>query len=153
MNSSLFSNQCHGMSGTCSLRTCWYRLSSFRKVGSYLKDRYNSAIHVIPTNDGGKSLVPKDETISPPTRKDLLFSDSSPDFCVRNLEDGSLGTSGRQCDPETNGNSNSCDQLCCGRGYRKEIKLIKSNCNCRFQYCCDIECESCWKKVQIYECV
>ena len=140
------------MSGTCTMRTCWRRLSSFRKVGSYLKDRYNSAVQVMPTNDGD-SLVPKEDSISPPTNLDLYYSDSSPDFCQKNLQEGSLGTSGRQCDIETSGNPNSCDQLCCGRGYRKEVKIVKYNCNCRFQYCCDIKCDSCKKSVQVYECV
>ena len=90
--------KCHGLSGTCTMRTCWRRLSSFRRVGSYLKDRYQSAIQVIPSNDG-QSLVPKEENISPPTGLDLFYSEESPDFCARDLEKGSLGTAGRQCDP------------------------------------------------------
>lgn len=144
--------KCHGMSGTCTMRTCWRRLSSFRKVGNYLKDQFNSAVQVVPTNDG-ESLVPKEDGISPPTNQDLYYSDPSPNFCTQNLQEGSAGTFGRQCDPETTGNPNSCDQLCCGRGYRKEVKIVKSNCNCRFEYCCEVKCETCKKSVEVYKCV
>lgn len=144
--------KCHGMSGTCTLRTCWRRLSSFRKVGTYLKDRYNSAVQVVQTNDG-QTLVPKEENISPPTNLDLYFNEASPQFCIRNLEEGSLGTSGRQCDPETSGNSNSCDQLCCGRGYKTRMKSVKYRCNCQFEYCCHIKCDTCKKIIKVYECV
>lgn len=38
--------KCHGVSGSCTLRTCWKRLPDFRQVGSFLKDRYVSAVHV-----------------------------------------------------------------------------------------------------------
>lgn len=144
--------KCHGLSGTCTMRTCWRRLSSFRRVGSYLKDRYNGAIQVIPSNDG-QSLVPREENISPPTGLDLFYSEASPDFCTRDLEKGSLGTTGRQCDPHTVGNSNSCDQLCCGRGYQVKRRVVKYRCDCEFQWCCDIKCNICKKIMQVYECV
>lgn len=143
--------KCHGMSGTCTMRTCWRRLSSFRKIGNYLKKRYDNAIQVVPTNDG-ESLIPKEENIIPPTSLDLFYSEQSPDFCDKNPQEGSLGTSGRQCNPDAT-DATSCDQLCCGRGYRKKMKVIKYNCNCQFQWCCDIKCDTCKKTVQVFECV
>lgn len=144
--------KCHGMSGLCTMRTCWYRLSSFRKTSIHLKQRYDTAIQVVSGNDG-ETLMPKDDNIVAPTSLDLFYSEPSPNFCKRNLEEGSLGTSGRQCDIKTSGKLNSCDQLCCGRGYRKRMKIVKYNCNCQFKWCCDIKCDLCKKNVLVYECV
>lgn len=34
------------MSGSCTMKTCWMRLPSFRVIGDILKDRYDGASHV-----------------------------------------------------------------------------------------------------------
>ena len=44
--------KCHGMSGSCAIKTCWMRLPSFRDVGDRLKDRFDGASQVI----SGQSL-------------------------------------------------------------------------------------------------
>ncbi|XP_018646410.1 wnt related [Schistosoma mansoni] len=38
--------KCHGVSGACSMRTCWQRVNEFRLIGMMLKAAYDSAIHV-----------------------------------------------------------------------------------------------------------
>nr|ABG73039.1 signaling protein wnt10a [Schistosoma japonicum] len=38
--------KCHGVSGACSMRTCWQRVNEFRLVGMMLKAAYDSAIRV-----------------------------------------------------------------------------------------------------------
>ncbi|XP_066253859.1 protein Wnt-1 [Euwallacea similis] len=42
--------KCHGMSGSCTMKTCWMRLSTFRAIGDLLKDRYDGATHVTGHN-------------------------------------------------------------------------------------------------------
>ena len=36
--------KCHGVSGACNVRTCWQTLPDFREVGSFLKERYDTAL-------------------------------------------------------------------------------------------------------------
>lgn len=51
--------KCHGMSGSCTMKTCWMRLPAFRLVGDNLKKRFDHASRVMVSNslrnghDGG----------------------------------------------------------------------------------------------------
>ena len=40
--------KCHGLSGSCTLRTCWRKMPLFRDVGDRLKDKFDAAAKVIP---------------------------------------------------------------------------------------------------------
>lgn len=42
--------KCHGMSGSCTVKTCWMRLPLFRTVGDNLKDRFDGASRVMVSN-------------------------------------------------------------------------------------------------------
>lgn len=42
--------KCHGMSGSCTVKTCWMRLPNFRLVGDNLKDRFDGASLVMVGN-------------------------------------------------------------------------------------------------------
>lgn len=44
--------KCHGMSGSCTVKTCWMRLPLFRVVGDNLKDRFDGASRVMVSNVG-----------------------------------------------------------------------------------------------------
>ncbi|XP_068903688.1 protein Wnt-1 [Tenebrio molitor] len=44
--------KCHGMSGSCTIKTCWMRLPPFRVIGDLLKDRFDGASHVAASNSG-----------------------------------------------------------------------------------------------------
>lgn len=39
-----------------------------------------------------------------------------------------------------------CAQLCCNRGYHSELVFDMVTCNCRFKFCCKIECDHCLKQ-------
>ncbi|XP_022914266.2 protein Wnt-1 [Onthophagus taurus] len=42
--------KCHGMSGSCTVKTCWMRLPPFRAIGDQLKDRFDGASRVMASN-------------------------------------------------------------------------------------------------------
>jgi hypothetical protein len=38
--------KCHGVSGSCELRTCWRAMPTFRKVGDVIKEKFDGATEV-----------------------------------------------------------------------------------------------------------
>ncbi|XP_064474842.1 protein Wnt-6-like isoform X2 [Ornithodoros turicata] len=139
--------RCHGMSGTCSLRTCWLRLPQFSKVGRRLRGQLENAVRVSAGNTG-KGFALQGPT---PTRQDIVYSETSPDFCEGDRRSGSLGTRGRLCERESSG-PEGCQNLCCGRGQETRHMLISTACNCTFQYCCKVTCQTCWDTVERSTC-
>lgn len=53
---------------------------------------------------------------------DLVHIHKSPNYCVQNPAEDIPGTSGRVCNKTSHG-PDSCDLLCCGRGYNTQVKL------------------------------
>ncbi|KAI8427532.1 hypothetical protein MSG28_002054 [Choristoneura fumiferana] len=154
--------KCHGMSGSCTVKTCWMRLPSFRSVGDALKDRFDGASRVMmhnaelepaPRNDAaphraprrnryGFQLRPHNPDHKSPGTKDLVYLEASPGFCEKNPRLGIPGTHGRACN-DTSIGVDGCDLMCCGRGYRTETMTVLERCNCTFHWCCEVKCKSC----------
>ena len=145
--------KCHGLSGSCALKTCWRKMPPFRSVWARIKEKFDGAIQVEISNDG-KALETKSKTIKPPSREDIVYSENAPDsrFCRRNRKWGSLGTKGRICDPKSM-EVGGCDLLCCHRGHKSEKVTLKENCKCRFIWCCDVQCETCVQDKTIHRCL
>ena len=40
--------KCHGVSGSCSMKTCWKKLSDFNATATLLRQKYNQAIRKAP---------------------------------------------------------------------------------------------------------
>ena len=38
--------RCHGVSGSCELKTCWRTMPSFNQIGDFLKKRYRRSVEV-----------------------------------------------------------------------------------------------------------
>jgi hypothetical protein len=49
----LMKNQCrcHGISGSCELKTCWRTLPPFQEIGTRLKDRYENSVAINQLDD------------------------------------------------------------------------------------------------------
>lgn len=79
--------KCHGVSGSCTLRTCWLAMSDFRKTGDYLRKKYNGAIQVTMNQDGTGFTV-ANKNFRKPTKTDLVYFENSPDYCVMDKSAG-----------------------------------------------------------------
>ncbi|KAH0626934.1 hypothetical protein JD844_002237 [Phrynosoma platyrhinos] len=146
--------KCHGVSGSCAVRTCWKQLSPFHETGKLLKLRYDGAVKVFSaTNDavGHSELVsPQHHSHlakgpTPPRPTDLVYMEDSPSFCRPSRY--SVGTAGRTCSREAN-----CDSMCCGRGYNIQTRMVTFSCHCQVQWCCYVECQQCMQEEVVYTC-
>ncbi|MEQ2181960.1 Protein Wnt-2b, partial [Goodea atripinnis] len=142
--------KCHGVSGSCSLRTCWLAMSDFRRTGDYLRRKYNTAIEVTMNQDKTGFMV-ADKDFQGTTKNELVYVENSPDYCVRDRVAGSLGTAGRVCSKSSRG-TDGCEVMCCGRGYdTMRIKRV-TKCECKFKWCCTVECKDCENVVDVHTC-
>ncbi|XP_057303735.1 protein Wnt-2-like [Hydractinia symbiolongicarpus] len=142
--------RCHGVSGACAVKKCVQNLPKVRDISDFLLAKYKSAIQV-GTDNYGKKLIPSKKTFKEPTAQDLVFLEKSPGFCNKNSAYGILGTKGRACNKDDPGPT-GCKVLCCNRGFKTVVEVKTVPCNCKFEYCCDITCETCKKAVTTHIC-
>ena len=137
------------------MKTCWKQLAPFEIVGSALKQKYRAATQVTFLN---KKLQERDNRnrYSQVTRKDLklVYLDSSPDYCVRNMTVGSPGMLGRTCRRDIVSNG-QCQSLCnsCNLRHRTEEHSKQVKCRCKFVWCCTVKCKLCTEKYSLTTCV
>ncbi|KAM6976913.1 protein Wnt-8a-like [Aplochiton taeniatus] len=157
--------KCHGVSGSCSIQTCWMQLSDFRDIGNYLKLKYDQAqrlemdkrrMRAGNSADNRGAITGKFRSIA---NTELIYLEDSPDYCARNNSQGYHGTEGREC---VHGGKNlsqwekrSCRRLCheCGLRVEKRRVEVVSSCNCKFHWCCTVRCDKCTQEVTRYFCV
>ncbi|XP_015262714.1 PREDICTED: protein Wnt-4-like, partial [Gekko japonicus] len=144
--------KCHGVSGSCEVRTCWKVMSPFRKVGGILRDKFEGATEVHPKRVGSrKLLVPKSSHFKPYGTHDLVYLAASPDFCNWDPHGGIFGTTGRHCN-RTSAALDGCELLCCGRGFRTAQAEVVERCSCKFRWCCAVKCRQCRNLVEVHRC-
>ncbi|XP_052567472.1 protein Wnt-2 [Culex pipiens pallens] len=156
--------KCHGVSGSCAMRTCWKNLPSFHTVGNIMMRKYRKAkmVQAIPAvgkDNGSLQLVLKRRgkqqhtgvNSQKPKRMEMIYLHPSPNYCERDMSTGILGTIGRQCNRSST-SMDKCDLLCCGRGYNTH-NIVKSwQCNCKFKWCCTVSCDICTERIEEYTC-
>ncbi|XP_059202565.1 protein Wnt-8a-like [Centropristis striata] len=156
--------KCHGVSGSCSIQTCWMQLADFREVGNYLKTKHEHAkklemdkkpARVGNSADNRGAMAHAFRGIP---RTELIYLEDSPDYCVKNQSVGFPGTEGRECLKGSKNMSQwerkSCRRLCfdCGlKVVEKRIEVV-SSCNCKFHWCCTVKCDKCTQVVTKYYC-
>ena len=144
--------KCHGVSGSCEMKTCWKALPKFRAVGDLLKRKFDEATEVKPHKLTSRWILkPLNNQFKPHTERDLVYLEASPDFCDNNKETGSMGTVHRLCN-ESSLAIDGCDLMCCGRGYNSTTKVVKERCHCKFFWCCYVKCEECTRQYEEHRC-
>ena len=164
--------KCHGVSGSCSLKVCWKIMPEFRVIGDELMKQYNSAQRINEPEIKERIQILKGSSKDMSLKNKLLYIERSPDYCKKNARRSILGTSGRICyvyeeekkknvfnpyEKETRSLSElnlqeSCSELCCGRGFYSETIEKEEDCDCQFQWCCEVKCQKCKKKIIQYFC-
>ncbi|XP_046661333.1 protein Wnt-7b [Homalodisca vitripennis] len=148
--------KCHGVSGSCSMKTCWKTLPPFRVIGDNLMRKYWRARPVVamPSPKGLALSVRRGRAaqgVTTPKKSDLVFLEPSPNYCEKDLSAGSLGTVGRLCNRTSKG-TDGCDLMCCGRGYNTHQFTKVSQCHCKFHWCCYVKCDTCSERTEQYSC-
>nr|XP_003229289.1 PREDICTED: protein Wnt-9a [Anolis carolinensis] len=145
--------KCHGVSGSCTVRTCWRQLSPFHEIGKQLKQKYETALKVGSTTNeatGEGDISPPKKSIQGhgdqiPRTTDLVYIDDSPSFCL--MSRYSPGTWGRKCYKDKN-----CESICCGRGHNTQSRVVTRPCQCQVRWCCYVECKQCTQREEVYTC-
>ncbi|XP_071481174.1 protein Wnt-4-like [Diadema antillarum] len=144
--------KCHGVSGSCEMKTCWKSMPPFRSIGLVLKEKFDGATEVRLRRIGSRrQLAPVNPDFKPHTSSDLVYLVQSPDFCEEDLKLGSLGTHGRRCN-KTSKAIDGCELMCCGRGFNTHIEEVVERCSCKFHWCCYVKCRNCHRTVEVHTC-
>lgn len=75
--------KCHGVSGSCSMRTCWRAMQEFAVVGDFLKSKFDKA-RLVEMNQDATELSPLTKTDRHIKKSDIVFMENSPDYCTYN---------------------------------------------------------------------
>ncbi|XP_072529251.1 protein Wnt-7b isoform X1 [Salminus brasiliensis] len=148
--------KCHGVSGSCTTKTCWTTLPKFREIGYVLKERYGVAVQVEAVRatrlrQPSFLRLKQSRGYIKPTDTDLVYLERSPNYCEEDAATGSAGTRGRFCN-HTSPHPDGCGLMCCGRGHDTHQYTRVWQCNCKFQWCCFVKCNTCSEKTEVFTC-
>ena len=144
--------KCHGVSGSCEIKTCWRAMPPFSLIAGKLKEKYDAAVQVsVKKNANQVKIIPQSKYYRRLVKTDLVYLNQSPDFCRPYPKLAAYGTKGRVCNKTARG-ANSCDSLCCGRAYKTQVETVTYKCNCTFVWCCSVNCNECQTSNQVTKC-
>ena len=150
--------RCIGLSGACNAKCCYKTLRPLKVSTDWLRKKYDSAKKVQtsgrPKRDGNGHKLVTVPNAEVPEKTDLIYLLDSPNYCSNDFRTGSLGTKGRQCNAcnSTSGSPSNCEHMCCGRGYVRHEIIENKDCNCKFNFCCEVKCDKCPRKVVVHRC-
>lgn len=156
MDSMKESCKCHGISGSCSIKTCWEHVPPMQMIASTLIDKYDAAVKVRLRQKRGRSptlvrVGNRKKGGRYPKIGDLVYLEESPNYCEKDTKKGIPGTQGRVCQEDQESTS-FCQSMCCDRGYKIITKTESVKCKCKFHYCCRVVCETCTKTIETAVC-
>ena len=106
--------------------------SQMRQAPNHRRTRrgLGSAPHLVVARSASSSSV-AGGAVREPLAHELVYHKPSPDFCERNDARFVPGTVGRECSKLSSA-PDSCELICCGRGYSKRSERGTIECNCEF---------------------
>lgn len=145
--------KCHGVSGSCTVRVCWRTMPKMPLVSGELRRKFDGALRVklnksktkLTRLSRGRRGKKRFTNSRRPSSSSLVYVINSPDFCKPDARYGILGTYGRTCNKTSDG-TDSCSEMCCGRGYNSVYRVKDVKCNCTFIWCCQVKCDWCKKE-------
>lgn len=147
--------KCHGVSGSCAIKTCWKEVPDLQAIGGALHKKYRKAklVKVTATDraDKMKLELTDSERNGTPQEDDLVFEDESPLYCRQSRRSFYEGTVGRACNA-TSAGFDGCRYVCCGRGYDRLVVNEEYDCHCEFVWCCKVSCQTCTRKRLVQVC-
>ncbi|CAH1979807.1 unnamed protein product [Acanthoscelides obtectus] len=89
--------KCHGVSGSCNIKTCWRALPSMTEIGMKMLQKYTNAIEV--KRGFLEKISSEEKKKKRNSSAQLVYISKSPDYCTKDEKLGSFGTVGRtlQC--------------------------------------------------------
>lgn len=88
-----------------------------------------------------------------PGKQELVYAYDSPNYCTASSYLKILGTVNRSCRKVKRKHSDSCDSLCCGRGYDKRIVHKSEECQCEFDaVSVGVKCKTCEFALETFTC-
>lgn len=132
-------------------------LPTMKKVANKLKEHYKLSVHAKIQLSSAISqhpnIVDRKTKVRVHPNKMIHFT-PSPDYCKPNAAYNIKGTAGRDCTLDKNQTSSShhCNNLCCDHGYEEYKQPVAKLCNCKFVWCCEVRCNTCFEHKIRHKC-
>lgn len=146
-----------GPTKTCAKdKGCQMTLPTIAEVAGKLRKHYDGSVHSKIHQASGHShtvVVDRHNEHRVNPEKMIHFS-RSPDYCKANPTYNISGVGGRECtlNEDQKSNSHHCNNLCCDHGHEKYNITVGKLCKCKFVWCCEVKCETCYETKTRYRC-
>ena len=151
---------CSGVSGSCTVKTCTTHMPSIFEIGDIMKTKQEEALKVVTVYEGSRiKLLLEQRTREgegEPPATELIYMATPSNHCQSDPE----YTTSRYCLPLANLTSDPtlwqfyppCEDFCCSGRYEATTKTVPQSCNCYFEFCCDLKCDTCVEIFTEYVC-
>ena len=150
---------CTGSGTTvCSTeKACQMVLPTMDTIAEKIREKYDKSVHSrLHTSSGHlhRTVVIDATNEHRVSQEEMIHFSRSPEFCKANPELSITGVAGRDCTLNENKTSSShhCNNLCCDHGYETYTKQQANACNCKFVWCCHVQCGTCYKTITRHKC-
>lgn len=164
--------ECVGLGGTCNNQVCWKKSPELDQIHKKVLALYDSANYrvryknrkITATDEKSEKLTKRHTGNSTAvnemtdqekkqnrrilherirSKQALIYRVRKLDFCEADYRHGILGTRRRECSTDSSDPEYHCTDLCCDRGWTTQTTSVDKDCNCRYVWCCRVECEVC----------